>query len=1086
MKSLKYYLFLTIIMLLVSCNLFDSFKQNHTSSTSEVISTNISFDDYASINEDLETEFYVDDDIPDFNDYLILDSELVLDYEVVSSFDEKTTFDEVGVFDVEFKLYLDNEKSVSYVLQITVNEKSNTNETNYRSRLIYLLVHIYNSEYLRYQTINDVTYNYNNETKHIQIDSDYEYYFNQLNWNSLFHINQEQNLNGEIDRIEWYLYLDTNNINIYTKSFETNYEWLNQVMSMEDYLDESSILGDKTINDLLVGITDVYTIEEDNVSKTFQIPLTPNNFSISMAADIVDTIDILELYDIESEELYTILSNHYDLITLRIKTDYDVNNIIEFEYDYTSLLNYLLDDDNSQQINSVESAVYRETNIDTTSFELAIPIDALYDEVKDTSTVLVDVDASIVDSLVDEQNNQVYYTLSDSKFLYAYNYETHQIKSIQFDLFPEHIYLRYGRVYVTLFGGEHKYSWPEEEQYGAFAVVDAEKLEIENVFDIKFDPGDIVVDKYNIVYIIHGSNQHTLIESFSPISGMKIDSIGNVYFDGTLLYSDYTDCIYEADNNTTNNNFEIFSLDRGIFTPHRQGNDGFDNHSLKVSGDGTKIYSGNGIVYELTKFIEQDTEITQNIGFEFYQVAFNDTDALIYYSKENVIATYSSNELQYVMVYSGNSDALHYSDGRVFNVFEDYIEILAPRSNDEIVSEIIVNDVGVDVYFDPTQYINTVTGGLYELGLISNNLDTSTVGTYEVKYDVTKIGDVEVDRELILYVNVIDDVGPEITINDDGASINVGESYSPAGCTAIDNVDGEVTCELVESKVNSNKLGDYEVIYKATDSKGNTSYKTVNITVEPINLDYNVSPINLTADVTDVVLDIERNAFYYIDYENKKLVKYSLLDNSTTEIVFDKQPEHMLKDENKLYVTILMGEHSINWWDEDQIGKIAIVDLDTFTLTNTFDINIDPYSIHIYNDYLYIGPGSGQWSNIHAYNKDTLEYLGKSCRIYGKQDLKIDQNTGYLYESRNEYPKGIKKYEVNGSECLGTYSTQNDEEFEYGDKIFISPYQDYLFTSIGTYFAYAEYESKPEMNYESDLGFEFRGMDFNTTTDLVY
>ncbi len=1087
MKVLKFVFIITLFLLLASCDLFQKSTTTDSTITTE---EGVSFSDYASINKELETVFEVDDEVPDFSEYLILTSDLEFDIEIVTELEGELYFEEIGNYTVEFILSFEDEYSVSYVLEITVNEKTGT-PYNYRSNLYQLLNNTNNAEYLRYSTINDVSYN---GTDHLQSNSDYEYYFHQYTGENLFHVYQEYDINGEIDYLESYFYFDMYNINFYNYSFETNYEWVNEVISIEEYLEEVSLYGDKTMANLLDGITVVHSIEDDSASKTFQIPLSNDNFSISMVSDIIDTVYLFGLYDTESDELFNILSENYDLITVKIKTNLGLSKILEIEYDYTLLLNYLLQDDDSglhllstSELNySFDYAIYKEMNYNTEHFVLTIPDEVLYKDVKQPTTTLVDADDIIVDSLVDEENNQIFYTVSDSKYLYAYNYDTHELHHVPFELYPEHIYLRNGKVYVSLYGGEHKYYWPIDEQYGAFAVVDAENIEVDNVFNIGFDPGDIVVDIDNIVYIIHGSNHYCAIESFNPISGMKIDSVGGVDYRGTLLYSDYTNRIYEVEYNASN--FEVFSLDRGILSEAFRGNDGFNRSSLKVSSYGTDIYSGNGVVFNLSNQADFDTFVTEELGFEFYHIAFNETDGLRYFSMDEIIVTVDSNdEVEYAMYYSGISDALHYGDGLLFNIFDRYIEVLNPVIDSETVKEKLVTHISKDETFNPIQYIHTVTGGLYELSLISNYLDTSTVGTYEVKYDVTKIGNVEVDRELTLFVNVIDDIGPEITINDEPTSINVGDSYSPAGCTAIDNVDGEVSCELFESKVNPSKIGDYEVVYKATDSKGNTSYKTTFITVELANLEYNVSPININADVTDVELDIDRNAFYYIDYENKKLVKFSLLDNSTTEIVFDKQPEHMLKDGNKLYVTILMGGHASNWRSEDQIGKIVIVDLDTFTLTDTFDINIDPYSINIYNDLLYIGPGSGQSGNIHVYNKDTMEFLGTSCRVDDKLDLKIDQNTGYLYgPSRGYHPPDILKYMVNGVECLGIKYEDYHGEYKIDNQLFISPYQDHLFSTNGIYYAYASSETNSEMGYDGDLGFEFRGMYFNTTTDLVY
>lgn len=51
------------------------------------------------------------------------------------------------------------------------------------------------------------------------------------------------------------------------------------------------------------------------------------------------------------------------------------------------------------------------------------------------------------------------------------------------------------------------------------------------------------------------------------------------------------------------------------------------------------------------------------------------------------------------------------------------------------------------------------------------------------------------------------------------------------GVTVTDNVDKEVELKVDSSKVNLNKVGEYEAVYSATDSSGNTAKKTIKVTV---------------------------------------------------------------------------------------------------------------------------------------------------------------------------------------------------------------------------------------------------------------
>ncbi|MGB8815951.1 MAG: immunoglobulin-like domain-containing protein, partial [Minisyncoccia bacterium] len=70
-----------------------------------------------------------------------------------------------------------------------------------------------------------------------------------------------------------------------------------------------------------------------------------------------------------------------------------------------------------------------------------------------------------------------------------------------------------------------------------------------------------------------------------------------------------------------------------------------------------------------------------------------------------------------------------------------------------------------------------------------------------------------------------DNTAPVITIlGSNPISITVGSTYTDAGATALDNVDGNVTSQIVaSSSVNTNATGTYSVIYTVSDAAHNTA-----------------------------------------------------------------------------------------------------------------------------------------------------------------------------------------------------------------------------------------------------------------------
>ena len=79
----------------------------------------------------------------------------------------------------------------------------------------------------------------------------------------------------------------------------------------------------------------------------------------------------------------------------------------------------------------------------------------------------------------------------------------------------------------------------------------------------------------------------------------------------------------------------------------------------------------------------------------------------------------------------------------------------------------------------------------------------------------------------------VDIVPPVITLTG-GATVSIllNDTYSDAGATALDNVDGNLTVSSYGS-VNTNIAGDYNITYRATDSEGNvaSAVRTVSVLI---------------------------------------------------------------------------------------------------------------------------------------------------------------------------------------------------------------------------------------------------------------
>lgn len=147
----------------------------------------------------------------------------------------------------------------------------------------------------------------------------------------------------------------------------------------------------------------------------------------------------------------------------------------------------------------------------------------------------------------------------------------------------------------------------------------------------------------------------------------------------------------------------------------------------------------------------------------------------------------------------------------------------------------------------------------------------------KVTYRVTdSSGNEAVVERTIIYKDVI---APVITLK--GAqivSLYVGDSYSEAGFSAVDECDGDITANVtVEGSVNPQQAGTYTIVYKVSDSSGNLTEvkRTVKVkNVIPtkgdkvIYLTFDDGPCAYTAQLLDVLDKYNVKATFFVTGAN--------------------------------------------------------------------------------------------------------------------------------------------------------------------------------------------------------------------------
>jgi hypothetical protein len=131
--------------------------------------------------------------------------------------------------------------------------------------------------------------------------------------------------------------------------------------------------------------------------------------------------------------------------------------------------------------------------------------------------------------------------------------------------------------------------------------------------------------------------------------------------------------------------------------------------------------------------------------------------------------------------------------------------------------------------------IDDVDGDITGSILMSGTVDTNTLGSYVVSYNVSDAAGnaaVEVTRT----VNVVDGTPPVITLTGaDPIYLSLGDTYTEPGATATDNVDGDISGSIViAGSVDTSTVGNYVLTYNVSDASGNAAIevtRTVSVVI---------------------------------------------------------------------------------------------------------------------------------------------------------------------------------------------------------------------------------------------------------------
>ncbi|RYI28838.1 trypsin-like serine protease [Bacillus infantis] len=254
---------------------------------------------------------------------------------------------------------------------------------------------------------------------------------------------------------------------------------------------------------------------------------------------------------------------------------------------------------------------------------------------------------------------------------------------------------------------------------------------------------------------------------------------------------------------------------------------------------------------------------------------------------------------------------------------------------------------------------------------------------------------------------------------------------------------------------------------------------------EPVDLEPFQGTKQTLSDIfLDAVHDSELPVVYGIN-EDGALIAVNYETKSIKRLPFSLPAESVFYDNGELYVTLLKGEHSSYWWNETQNGAVAIVDPQTLKIKKYFDINVDPYDIVADENYFYVSSGSGQWTYLKSYNKETgAEVSSKSIRQQSELFMHPDKKRVYAVNSDTS-PRDMEVFTVENGIFTGGYDSPYHGDYPLDTYMTISPDGRYLFNHAGTVFRSTALKDT-NMKFFTDLKTGFSDVKFNTELTEFY
>ncbi len=240
----------------------------------------------------------------------------------------------------------------------------------------------------------------------------------------------------------------------------------------------------------------------------------------------------------------------------------------------------------------------------------------------------------------------------------------------------------------------------------------------------------------------------------------------------------------------------------------------------------------------------------------------------------------------------------------------------------------------------------------------------------------------------------------------------------------------------------------------------------------------------------DAVLDDERNQLFLSRGIDGRVDILSLVDGSIAEVSTGFRAEAMTFDPvlDKVLVALPVKEHSTGWWEENQEGRLGVLDAAQPGALAIITLPLDPWQVVTNgNGYAYVSGGSGQFVSFQSVDLATGIVAVGPGDTADRINIRMHPSGDRFYgvDHTSHWPGDAYRWYVDGGNVSSASWGPYHNDYELCADLRIDPAGAAVYTRCGNVFSTS---TDPELSltWLGDIGYTWLDLTFRPAGDLAY